>query len=114
MMQYDLLSYAESKARDGMERALTHAEKDVPGWAGIAYSFLLTYARHHETFTAEQLTDDALNDPCFPRPETAKAFGTIFRKAMKANIIAKSGEFARRAQGNGALQVVWKSRIYSP
>jgi hypothetical protein len=46
----DLFEQSIANAKDGMRRALDHAEADHAGWGDLAYAYLTRYAETHDRF----------------------------------------------------------------
>lgn len=80
----------------GMTAALDHAGEE---WKHDAYTFLCAFARQHEVFTGEDVSDAhiALGRP---QPPDLRAWGNLYRKAQRERVIAhldNNGRSRRRA-----------------
>lgn len=108
----DLLDIIDArKARDdGMARAVDHADRDAPGWSNEAYSFLISYARTHDQFIAEQFVAYAEHSGLIV-PPTGKAYGAVFKRGAKAGIIERIG-FGVSTKRHASPTPLWQSRIY--
>lgn len=76
---------------EGIDQAVSHAEQEIPGWADIAYNFLLTFiSKHNGTFMAEEVRVQAeLND--VPVPPSLRAWGSVIARAAKNELIKRVG-----------------------
>lgn len=101
------LQNAEELAQAGMDRALANAEARHRDWSDIAYDFLVQYAREHESFISEDVSDQS-REVGFPQPPTDRAWGSIYRRAQRANIIYQSGTGRSRRRHN-SLCPMWRS-----
>lgn len=103
----DLFDFARAARDAGMQQALDHAERKEPSWGDLAYDYLVSYARKHKQFTAEDVTDST-KDTDFPQPPTDRAWGITFRKAQRQGVIKQIGT-GRRRRGHLAMCPVWGS-----
>lgn len=92
-----------------MQTALDHANDVVRDWGDLAFLFLSNYARAQEKVFGEDVTA-AAKKWNLAAPPTDRAWGAIYRRAMNANIIAKTDETRLRA--NGSLAMVYKSLVF--
>lgn len=95
------------QAREGMDRALKHAEDEVPGWGEVALLYLKRYAREHRQFTALEVRQSA-KEWGLVEPPTPKAFGSVFQKAARLGVIRKIG-YAPHAERHASPTVLWAS-----
>lgn len=111
-MQLDLIEMIQAvEARErGMAQALEHAEREHFDWAEQAYGFLQTYARSHEEFISEDVSDASkvLN---FPQPPTDRAWGSIYKRAIKNDLIIQVGT-GRSRRRHASICPLWGSLIY--
>lgn len=104
------LDLARSRRDQGMTRAVENADRQSPEWSTLAYSFLLSFARTHQYFISEDVSG-ASKEQHFPQPPTDRAWGQIYRRAIKAGIIVQDGT-GRSARRHASLCPRWHSRIY--
>jgi hypothetical protein len=104
------LDFARGQRDAGMTRALDNADKKNEGWSVLAYSFLLSFARTHQHFISEDVSG-ASKEAMLPQPPTDRAWGSVYRKAMKNGIIIQSG-MGRSARRHASVCPRWESRIY--
>lgn len=97
---------AQANRNDGMKRAVDHAKAN---WPNEAYSFLLSFARTHELFISEDVSE-ASKQTGFPQPETDRAWGMIYRRAAKAGIIVQDG-IGRSRRRHASVCPRWRSRV---
>lgn len=107
----NLLEYAEQQATAGMAVALDHAESVTAGWADRAYSFLVRFAKDRDTFISEDVSDASKHDPDFPQPPTDRAWGHIYRRAVKNGIIVRHNSVGKSRRRHASICPVWQSRI---
>lgn len=105
------LDFARRSANAGMTRALNNADRQIPDWSTQAYSFLLSFARTHEYFISEDVSDASI-EAKFPQPPTLRAFGAVYRKAQKAGIIRQDG-MGRSRRRHASCCPRWRSMIYA-
>lgn len=105
-----LFDLPPSPAAIGMARATAHAEADTPGWSGLALAFLTAYAGQHETFTGHEVVTASRMAGAVP-DASGKAWGSVFTKAARAGIIAKTGRFVADPNRHGCPVPTWQSRM---
>lgn len=104
------LARARHEAEDGMARALDHAEMDCPGWADIAFHFLHNYAMTHQYFISEDVSD-ASKVWGMVQPATDKAWGSVYRRAIKDGVIVKDGAGISRRR-HASICPRWLSLVF--
>lgn len=77
-------------AEAGMTAAVEHADAEAPGWSDRAYDELVTYAKGHHFFTAEDVRVFA-EGRGLPKPPDARAWGAISKRGAKAKIMTAGG-----------------------
>jgi hypothetical protein len=95
------LPAARELGRQGQQRALEAAERRDPEFGHRAYSWLADYVQQRgrgEAFTGESLVDAM--KLCGITPKDDRAFGSIFSKALRLNLIRRHG-FVPRRKGHG-------------
>jgi hypothetical protein len=107
----DLFEFAEQQAREGMGQALGHAEEARPGWGEVAYEYLLGFAQRHASFISEDVSDETKETHYFPQPPTDRAWGSVYRRALKEGIIARDG-VGRSRRRHASICPRWRSQIY--
>lgn len=117
MMQADLFVdvpretfAADAAARSGMARALEHAEDVCPAWGDVAFAWLERYARRHERFQSEDVSDASI-EYGLVQPPTLKAWGSIYVRAAKAGIIRKVGYVPSRYRHSSPTPE-WASLVF--
>lgn len=102
---------AARAARDaGMQQALDHATDVNPEWPERAYAFLVEFAKAHSEFISEDVSD-ASRAASMPQPPTDRAWGAIYRKAIKLGVIIQNGSGRSRRRHN-SICPKWASQIY--
>lgn len=100
-------------ARDeGMERAHSHAESKKPGWSDMAYEFLKRYAETHDRFPGWFVTREVGLTRAVPAPPTPKAWGSVFRMAMKRGLIEHTNTFTQDPYRHANPCPVWRSLVF--
>lgn len=107
-MQLDL---ALAQAREGMSRALEHAEADVPAWGDLALQWLRKYAETHAQFPGWFVTEESSRDPNFPAPKNSRAWGAIWKQAQRLGIIEATNRTMPHPRRHGCPAVVWRSLV---
>jgi hypothetical protein len=103
--------FEAAAARDlGMLRAAKHAEATHMGWNDRAYAFLEAYARQHKDFISEDVSD-ASKQVDFPQPPTDRAWGSVYRKAIKDGLIIQIGS-GRSRRRHASICPRWGSLVY--
>ena len=101
---------AEDLARRGMSLAESNANALHMDWSNVAYSYLLSYARDHETFISEDVSAQSKADRV-PQPSTDRAWGKTYKRAAKAGIIVQDGT-GKSLRRHNSICVRWRSLIY--
>lgn len=104
-------SAARAARDDGMARSLASAERLSNGWGDIAYAYLLIFARHNETFISEDVSDASKASKTFPQPPTDRAWGSVYRRAVREGVIAQDGS-GRSRRRHASICPRWRSLIY--
>jgi hypothetical protein len=100
-------------ARDeGMARALAHAERTQPDWGELAYQFLRRFAEATPIFISEDVSDHSRGDHAFPQPPTDRAWGPVYRRALRDGVIEQSG-IGRSRRRHASICPQWKSLVLS-
>lgn len=102
--------HAKMQRDAGIARSLAHAESANEGWADIAYALLLIYARTHAHFISEDVSDDSKARTDFPQPPTDRAWGSVYRRAVKDRVIVQDGT-GRSRRRHASLCPRWRSLI---
>lgn len=98
---------ARAMGTEGMRRAEARAERESPGFAAEAYTFLCSYARTHSgAFSSEDAVEIARVVGIVPAD--ARAWGGVFQRAARAGVIVASDELYRRANGHGTWARKWR------
>ena len=95
---------------EGMQIATAHADEATPGWSDIAYRFLQSYCRAHEQFISEDVSD-ASKAWGMSQPPTDRAWGSIYRRAIKESMIVQDGA-GRSRRRHASICPMWKSLLY--
>ncbi len=95
----------------GMKRAAQSAERMNPGWTDEAFEFLKKYARSHELFISEDVSDMSREEG-MRQPSTDRAWGSIYTRAQKENIIIQDGSGRSRRRHN-SICPRWRSLIFA-
>lgn len=103
---------AARAARDaGMSQAITAAERQDDEWPELAYGFLCRYARSHATFISEEATAEA-DRLGYGSPTDPRAWGHVFQRAARANVIAKIG-YGISQRRHLSPTPLWESRVFA-
>jgi hypothetical protein len=103
------LDIAFAAASTGMSQAADAADRNIPGWTNMAFEFLVDFARSHDRFISEDVSD-ASKKTNFPQPHTDRAWGSVYRRAIKENIIIQDG-IGRSRRRHASVCPYWKSLI---
>lgn len=88
--QMSLDLYKGRELRDnGIDVALSNAERKNENWGVIAYNFLLEYIKSNKQFLAEDVR--IASNEVVPEPPSNRAWGAIFVQAKKNRLIKKLG-----------------------
>ena len=74
---------------EGIRTSVEHAEDTIDDWKATAYAFLVSYCRDNDEFLAEDVRTASLG--LVEEPPSNRAWGAIFVKARKNNLITKIG-----------------------
>ena len=101
---------ARRQAEEGMQIALEHAERKVNQWGDLAYVFLESFCRKTSSFISEDVSA-ASKAYGMAQPPTDRAWGSVYRRAIKANLIVMDGTgYSNRR--HRSLCPRWRSLIY--
>ncbi len=106
------IDFARQARDEGMQRSLDHAEADCEGWGSFASIFLEDYAKRHAEFTGFMVTAASKLDKSFPQPANERAWGQVYRQAMKAGIIEKTNRFMPHPRRRACPAVVFRSLVW--
>jgi hypothetical protein len=106
----DLFQHAEAERDFGMLRAARHAEETHLHWNDRAYAFLVEFAKRNASFISEDVSD-ASKKVDFPQPPTDRAWGSIYRKALKNGVIIQTGS-GRSRRRHASICPRWGSLVY--
>ncbi len=111
MIQPDLftLDHARQQADAGMTQAIDHAAEANPEWPIDAYHYLVGFAQNHQFFISEDVSGQSKLDG-LEQPPTDRAWGSIYRKAVKHGIIVQDG-IGRSARRHASICPRWRSLI---
>lgn len=101
---------ARAAADAGMRQALAHAEEEHFGWPDLAYLFLERYARQHQRFISEDVSDASIAWGLV-QPPTLRAWGGIYRRAKKAGLIVCDG-VGRSWRRHASICPMWRSLVF--
>lgn len=112
-MEQPTLDFERARAdRDaGMARSLEHAERLTQNWGDLAYTFLLIFARSNASFISEDVSDASKASKTFPQPPTDRAWGQVYRRALKQGIIVQDGS-GRSRRRHASICPRWRSLMY--
>jgi hypothetical protein len=91
MTQLDI-DFARAARDEGIDRAVSHAESEVPRWADVAFEFVKLYAIQHkgQRFIGRQIVL-ASKEYGLIQPPNDKAFGGPIMRAVREGVIRKVG-----------------------
>lgn len=98
---------AREERNVGMARAAAHADMVNPKWSDVAYQFLCGFARKHPTFISEDVSD-ASKRWGMVQPPTDRAWGQVYRKAIRDGVIAQDG-YGRSRRRHASICPRWKT-----
>ena len=91
----------------GIERAATHADRNIPSWTDLAYDFLREYIKTHQTFMAEDVRTHSAG--VVPPPPSERAWGGVIVRARKAGLISHDGyRKVSNAKAHCTPAAVWR------
>lgn len=88
-----------------MALALDHAGQ---AWAEEAYRYLVAFARTHQTFISEDVSDQWEREGR-PMPPTLRAFGALYQKAQRQGFIVMDG--TGRSRRRASICPRWRSLV---
>ena len=101
---------ASINREQGIARVQENMEMACPGWTDIALNAVIEFAKSHEHFLTEEVREYC--HEFVPEPRDARAWGAVIRRAVKTNIIVRSG-YAPARSSNLSPKPLWKSLIVS-
>lgn len=72
---------------DGIDRAVSNANRKHKDWSDKAYNFLLDYAKNHSEFLIEDVRVASVG--VVPTPPSERAWGGITVRAVKEGVIKR-------------------------
>lgn len=106
------IKQAQVAGDEGIRRACEHAETDKPGWTTEALRYLQRYAERHQEFAGFMVTMQSELDASFPKPETTKAWGQVYRLALKGGLIEKTGRDMPHPRRHGCPAEIYRSLVW--
>lgn len=110
MSQRDLFQ-AFADADSGMRQAIVHANQASTHWGDVAYDYLVSFARRTALFISEDVSD-ASKESGIPQPPTDRAWGAVYRRAIKDGVIIQDGT-GRSRRRHASICPQWKSLVLS-
>jgi hypothetical protein len=101
---------AMQAGRDGMKRALDHANRVDPSWEAHAWRYMRAYVRDHAEFKAEDARAWAYAHGMDAPPDD-RAWGGIVQRAAKAGLIRKTGRHGPSKSSHASPVILWQSTI---
>ena len=93
-----------------IQRAVDHANVVHEDWSEKAFDFLKGYAEINPRFMTEDVRNASAG--AVPEPPSARAWGGVVRRAVKAGIIYQRGtDRVKNVRAHGANAAVWMSTI---
>lgn len=111
----DLFDFANTRdlARDGMARAVEHADRVEPSWSDRASDILHRYALTNPEFMAEDVRVYAHKIEQLPSPPDPRAWGAVVNTAVRQGLIARDRyELTKIPPAHATPRPVWRSLIY--
>ena len=107
-MESQLNLFEGRKLRDeGIERAEEHANKNYT-WSDFAFSFLEGYICFHKRFMAEDVR--VASSGIVPSPPSKRAWGAVFVKAVKLNLIRRVGyQSVKNPKAHCTPATIWEA-----
>lgn len=108
----DLFAFTEAKERRdaGMARAAAAQDRDTPKWSDIAFAAIERVARRQPHVHVDDILAENV-----PEPEHYNAWGGVWSRAIKRDIIQRSNQTRpckRDAKKHAHASPVYFSRIY--
>lgn len=101
---------AEKEKIAGMERAVDHTDRSIPGWSRMARSLLLEYiALVNCDFTSEDVRDWAHKKRDLPIPPDSRSWGSVISSVARQGLIRAVGYTKMRERKcHQAPKTVWR------
>ena len=100
---------ARRRREDGMRHAGEHADRDLlEQW----YAAFLAFCARHATVFCDDFLDHALEVEQLPKFREPRALGPIFQRAMRDELIEKTGSYRPSKRSNLSPKPVWRSLTY--
>lgn len=95
----------------GMKKAVEHADKEIPEWSSIAYSFFIKFLSVvDKPFMTEDVRLFAAEHGV-PEPPHARAWGPITSRVAKEGLIIKTGiGTVKNVTSNNAMAAIWAKK----
>jgi hypothetical protein len=103
------LDQARAERDEGMERAITKAD-EYNGFATHAAQHLELYAYFNQEFPAFKVVASYAGLDHLPQPTDARAWGSIFMKAIKAGMIERIG-YVQHPERHASPAPLYRSKI---
>lgn len=99
------LELARAEGREAMNACLDKADRvNPPEWGSLAYAFLVKFAmlkKRADLWTAEDVTDAFAADANFVQPHDLRAFGGVFKLAIRKGVMEVVDHRGVRRNGHG-------------
>lgn len=104
MTSYESMN-AHQLADQGIAQAAQNAGYD---WCNQALQFLIAYAKRHREFAAFMVVAAAHADSDFIPAHSDKAWGAVFREAMRQGIICKTGRYVPHPKRHACEAILYE------
>lgn len=101
-------SEARAAGERGMTLALDKAMREHLEWKTRAYDFLKSYAAREPIFAAFMVVASSKLDKTFPQPSNERAWGAIFQRALREDLIVKTGRTVPHPKRHGCPADVYR------
>lgn len=103
---------ANDLAREGMARAVDHADRVEGGWSVRAYQLFEQFAVSHWEFMTEDVRNWA-HKLGLPAAPSGRAWGAVALRACRDRIIVSNGyRKTTNPLAHGTPATLWRSQIY--
>ena len=111
--QLDIFAPAKAARDKGIELAVSHAERESPGWADEALEYARLYALVHSEFICEDVRGFA-DRRGFSTPPDGRAWGGVMVRAAKVGYVTKTDRVACAKDPKVHMNPssVWRSNLY--
>ena len=106
------LDFSRKLRDEGIERAVSRAERHEQSWGSKAYAFLLDYAKRNEFVVVWMARKEAENTGAVAEPPNKRAWGGPVMRLLRAGVIEETPRRVQNPDRHATKVTVYRSLVY--